>query len=103
MEVRKVISHNLKALRQYYNQSQSDLAELTGIDKGRISKYENMKVEIRITTLYHIAKCYRINVLFLLIYSNESFDIWHKLATDTYREDEQTNYISRVLEYLERY
>ncbi|MCA1021592.1 helix-turn-helix domain-containing protein [Halobacillus litoralis] len=100
MDITEIVAHNLKTIRLHYNHSQQDLAELLGIDKGRVSKYENMKVEVKVSTLFCIGKVYEINPLYMMIDSRENFTIWLTLAKDS-----QNHYYSimNVLDYLENY
>lgn len=100
MEIIEVVANNLKALRYHHDHSQSRFAQLTGIDKGRISKYENMKIEMRISTMFNIGHAYKINPMYLFVESTGHFDIWLSLAKDSYNKCDT---ILDVLDYLENY
>ena len=100
MEVKDIISNNLVQLRLHHNHTQSDLANLTDIDKGSISKYENNRIEAKSSTLSHIGECYRVNYRFFYVDSEDNFDMWLKMATDTYGKWDN---ITGIIDYLENY
>lgn len=60
--MRTYFGENLKNIRLARNLSQQDLANMVGIDRANISRWENGTVEIPLSIAYHIAKTLRVNL-----------------------------------------
>jgi HTH-type transcriptional regulator/antitoxin HipB len=62
----EVLSFKLKVLRKEMNLTQSQLAEKLGMEKGQISKIENGKFNLTLTTINKIAAALGVRVNFSL-------------------------------------
>lgn len=56
----------IKQLREAKNLSQTEFADLCDIERGNISRLENGKVEVKLTTLIKISKALEIKVAELI-------------------------------------
>ncbi len=61
---------NLKKLRNEYNVSQQQLADVVGVSQQSINKYENHNIEPDIETLKTIAKFFNTSIDYLVGYEN---------------------------------
>jgi transcriptional regulator with XRE-family HTH domain len=62
MELAKTLGNNLKCFREKLGYSQSDIAELLGVDRSTISKYELGEREISIINLNKLSDLYGIEL-----------------------------------------
>ena len=60
------VAYNIKKLRDIFNLTQADLAEVAGVTKNAVSQWENGRAEPRMGAIERMAACYGLRKSFLI-------------------------------------
>ncbi|HIS39919.1 MAG TPA: helix-turn-helix domain-containing protein [Candidatus Aphodovivens avistercoris] len=60
------IAHNIKKLREIFDLTQADLAEVAGVTKNAVSQWENGRAEPRMGAIERMAACYGLRKSYLI-------------------------------------
>ena len=68
-----VIAHQLKELRKQKNLTQQQLADMVGVDKGRISKIEKGTLNLTIDTIVKIVHAWEQRLILAFRHRSKTF------------------------------
>lgn len=96
-ELQKVFAWNVKNQRKIQNISQGTLAEMIGMDQGRLSKIESGKIEPGLATVEVIAKGLKVTVSELFI---DASDVQSTISEKLMQIKSLPEYDQKLLEAL---